>query len=167
MLSFTIPTQGPGTRLTYRIRVIEPAAVAPRILASGAVSGPLDTDMRLTLRSDSVEVEALFQVTPIGDTVNLGAEFFTRRRVGRSRRGLPVWEDDTYRRVVRLAWNDTARGYPFGSGRRDTAPRKRPWVWLSPERAFASGEARPAEEFDVVDTTRDFRLEAGVRPPRG
>src|SRR5207247_145700 len=39
--------QGPGTRLTYRIRVIEPAAVTPRILASGAVSGPLDSDMRL------------------------------------------------------------------------------------------------------------------------
>src|SRR5437899_5402260 len=51
-LSVTIPMQGPGTRLTYRIRVIEPAAVAPRILASGAVSGPLDTDMRLTLRSE-------------------------------------------------------------------------------------------------------------------
>ena len=62
--------QGPGTRLTYRIRVIEPAAVAPRILASGAVSGPLDSDMRLTLRTDTVEVEALFQVTPLGDTVS-------------------------------------------------------------------------------------------------
>ena len=167
LLSFTIPMQGPGTRLTYRIRVIEPAAVAPRILASGAVSGPLDTDMRLRLRSDSVEVEALFQVTPIGDTVNLGAEFFTRRRVGRSRRGLPVWEDDTYRRVVRLAWNDTARVYPFGSGRRDpTAPRKGAWVELILERAFAGGEARPAEQFDVIDTTRDFRLEAVVRPRR-
>ena len=160
LLNFTIPMQGPGTRLTYRIRVIEPAAVAPRILASGAVSGPLDTDMRLTLRSDSVEVEALFQITPIGDTVNLGAEFFTKRRVGRSRRGLPVWEDDTYRRVVRLAWNDTARVYPFGSSRRGA------WVELILERAFAGGEARPAEEFDIVDTTRDFRLEAVVRPRR-
>src|SRR5947208_5013551 len=96
--------QGPGTRLTYRIRVIEPAAVAPRILASGAVSGPLDSDMRLTLRTDSAEVEALFQVTPLGDTVTLGGEFYTRRQVGRSRRGLPLWEEDTYRRLVRLAW---------------------------------------------------------------
>ena len=63
--------QAPGTRLTYRIRVIEPADVAPRILASGSVSGPLDSDMRLTLRSDTTEVEALFQVTPFGDTVTL------------------------------------------------------------------------------------------------
>src|SRR2546425_3655477 len=134
--------QGPGTRLTYRIRVIEPAAVAPRILASGAVSGPLDSDMRLTLRTDTAEVEALFQVTPLGDTVTLGGEFFTRRRVGRSRRGLPVWEDDTYRRVVRLAWSDTARIYPFGTGQPHPHPHPHPhalWVELILERPFPGG----------------------------
>jgi len=162
--------QGPGTRLTYRIRVIEPASVAPRILASGAVSGPLDSDMRLTLRTDTAEVEALFQVTPLGDTVTLGGEFFTRRRVGRSRRGLPLWEEDTYRRLVRLAWSDTARIYPFGTGKRGGgggggAPRA-VWVELILEREFAGGEARPEEAFDLVDSTRDFRLEAVVRPRR-
>ncbi len=161
--------QGPGTRLTYRIRVIEPAA-APRVLASGAVSGPVDTEMRLTLRSDTTEIEALFQVTPIGDTVNLGAEFFTRRRVGRSHRGLPLWEEDTYRRVVRLAWSDTARIYPFGAA--PAAPPRNgndvrsTWVELIIDREFAGGEARPAEEFDLVDTTRNLRLEAVVRPRR-
>jgi hypothetical protein len=165
-LILTLATlQGPGTRLTYRIRVIEPASVAPRVLASGAVSGPVDTDMRLTLRTDSTEVEALFQITPIGDTVNLGAEFFTRRRVGRSRRGLPLWEEDTYRRVVRLAWSDTARIYPFGS-KRDGKGVRATRVELILDRAFAGGEARPTEEFDLVDTTRNFRLEAVVRPRR-
>jgi hypothetical protein len=157
--------QGPGTRLTYRIRVIEPASVAPRVLASGAVSGPVDTDMRLTLRTDSTEIEALFQITPIGDTVNLGAEFFTRRRVGRSRRGLPLWEEDTYRRVVRLAWSDTARIYPFGANL-DGKDVRSTRVELILERTFAGGEARPTEEFDLVDTTRNFRLEAVVRPRR-
>lgn len=157
--------QGPGTRLTYRIRIIEPAVVAPRILAAGAVSGPLDTDMRLTMRSDTAEIEALFQVTAVGDTVNLGAEFFTKRRVGRSRRGLPLWEHDTYRRVVRLAWNDTARVYPFGSARRSRAAAGL-WVELVLEREFAGGQARPAEELELVDSTRDFRLEAVVRPRR-
>jgi hypothetical protein len=165
---FTFPDrsfQGPGTRLTYRIRIMEPAATGPRLLASGAVSGPLDTDMRLTLRSDSAEIEALFQVSPVGDTVHLGAEFFTKRRVGRSRRGLPLWEQDTYRRIVRLAWNDTARVYPFGSARRSGATRAA-WVELVLERAFAGGEARPAEELELVDSTRDVRLEAVVRPRR-
>lgn len=160
--------QGPGTRLTYRIRVIEPAAVAPRTLASGAVSGALDSEMRLTLRTDTAEVEALFHLTPVGDTVTLSAEFFTRRRVGRSRRGLPLWEEDTYRRLVRLAWSDTARIYPFGttgSGRGQRAPRAA-WVELILEREFAGGEGRPGEAFDLVDSTRDVRVEAVVRPRR-
>ena len=159
--------QGPGTRLTYRIRVIEPASVTPRVVASGAVSGPLDSDMRLTLRTDTTEVEALFQVTPLGDTVTLAGEFFARRQVGHSRRGLPLWEEDTYRRLVRLAWSDTARIYPFGTGKRGQGgTAKALLVELILERAFAGGEARPAEAFDLVDSTRDFRLEAVVRPRR-
>lgn len=153
--------QGPGTRLTYRVRVIEPAAMAPRVIASGAVSGSLDTEMRLTLRTDTTEIEALFQVAPVGDTVNLGAEFFTKQRVGRSRRGLPLWEQDTYRRVVRLAWNDTARVSPFGS-----AVSRAVWVELVLERQFAGGEGRPAQEVEIVDSTREFRVEAVVRPRR-
>ncbi len=160
--------QGPGTRLTYRIRVMEPAAVAPRVLASGAVSGPLDNEMRLTLRTDTAEVEALFHLTPLGDTVILGAEFFARRRVGRSRRGLPLWEEDTYPRLVRLAWSDTARIYPFGGGggRRDREVPRAAWIELILERQFAGGEGRAAEYFDLADSTRELRLEAVVRPRR-
>lgn len=157
--------QGPGTRLTYRIRIIEPAEVAPRVLASGSVSGPLGTDMRLTLRSDSADIQALFQVTPSGDTVTLGIEFVTQRRVGRSRRGLPLWEEDAYRRLVRFAWNDTVRIYPYASAGRSTANRAA-WIELVLEREFAGGEGRAAEEIDLSDSTRDFQLEAVVRPRR-
>jgi hypothetical protein len=153
--------QAPGTRLTYRVRVIEPAQVAPRILASGAISGPLDNEMRLTLRTDTAEVEALFRLSPFGDTVSLSAEFYTRRLVGRSRRGLPLWEDDTYSRLIRLAWSDTARIYPFGSSRTGAA-----FVEMILERQFAGGEGRAAEQFELVDSTRDLRLEAVVRPRR-
>lgn len=157
--------QAPGTRLTYRIRVIEPAAVAPRILASGAVSGPLDNEMRLLVRTDTAQVEALFHLSPLGDTVSLSAEFYTRRLVGRSRRGLPLWEEDNYRRVVRLAWSDTARMYPFGgSGGQGAARSAR--VELILERQFAGGEGRPAELFEHVDSSRDIRIEAVVRPRR-
>jgi hypothetical protein len=156
--------QGPGTRLTYRVRVIEPAADAgppPRVLASGTVSGSLDNEMRLTLRTDTAEVEALFHLSPFGDTVSLGAEFYTRRLVGRSRRGLPLWEDDTYRRLIRLAWSDTARIYPFGHSHRGGA-----WVELILERQFAGGEGRAAEHFVLEDSTGDVRIEAVIRPRR-
>ena len=160
--------QGPGTRLTYRVRVIEPAAVAPRVLASAAVSGPLDNEMRLTLRTDTAEVEALFRLSPFGDTVSLGAEFYSRRLVGRSRRGLPLWEDDTYRRLIRLAWSDTARIYPFGRGGTGNSSEagRSLWVELILERQFAGGEGRAAEQFELVDSTRDLRVEAVVRPRR-
>jgi len=156
--------QGPGTRLTYRIRVIEPAADTPRILASGAVSGPLDSDMRLTLRTDTAEVEALFQVTAFGDTVTVSGEFLTRRMVGRSRRSLPLWEEDTYRRLVRMERRDTARIYPFGTGKRGQGGS--PWVELVLERQFAGGEARAAEQFALLDSTPDLSLDAVVRPRR-
>ncbi len=158
--------QGPGTRLTYRIRVIEPAAVTPRILASGAVSGPLDSDMRLTLRTDTAEVEALFQVTAFGDTVTVAGEFLTRRLVGQSRRGLPLWEEDTYRRLVRMRWSDTARIYPFGTSLAPAVARRAPWVELILERHFAGGEARAGEQFELRDSTRDLSIEAVVRPRR-
>ena len=153
--------QAPGTRLTYRVRVIEPAAVAQRILASGAISGPLENEMRLTLRTDTAEVEALFHLSPLGDTVSLGADFYTRRLVGRSRRGLPLWEDDTYRRMIRLAWSDTARIYPFGERAKGGT-----WIELILERQFAGGEGRAGEQFELVDSTRDLRIEAVVRPRR-
>jgi hypothetical protein len=158
--------QGPGTRLTYRVRIIEPSAVAPRVLASGSVSGPLETDLRLTLHSDTAEVAALVQVTPSGgsDTLSLRVEFFTKRRVGRSRRGLPLWEEDSYQRIARLAWRDTTRIYPFGAAQTGRAGGA--WIELVLERAFAGGEARPAEEIDLADSTRDLRLEAVVRPRR-
>jgi len=158
--------QGPGTRLTYRIRVIEPAAVTPRILASGAVSGPLDSDMRLTLRTDTAEVEALFQVTAFGDTVTVAGEFLSRRLVGQSRRGLPLWEEDTYRRLVRMTWSDTARIYPFGTSLAPAVARRAPWVELILERHFAGGEARAGEQFELLDSTRDLSIEAVVRPRR-
>ncbi len=158
--------QAPGTRLTYRVAVVERLGADSRVLARGSVSGGLDTDLRLALRTDSADIEALFQVTAEAgeDTLTLGAEFFTKRRLGRSRRGLPLWEQDNYRRVVRLAWSDTARIHPFGRPRPD-APRGL-WIELVPERGFAGGEARPGEELHVADPAIDVRLEAVVRPRR-
>lgn len=154
--------QGPGTRVSYRIRVLGEGA---RVLASGSVSGPLETDLRFALRTDAAEIEALFQVVPGADTVTLGVEFFTKRRLARSRRGLPLWEQDSYRRVVRLPWGDTARIYPFGRPRLD-AGASALWVELALLRGFTGGEGRPAEELQLADSAIDVQLEAVVRPRR-
>jgi hypothetical protein len=55
--------QGPGTRVTYRVRVMANGA---RELARGSVSGPAGTDLRFALRTDSADIEALFQIVPSG-----------------------------------------------------------------------------------------------------
>jgi hypothetical protein len=157
--------QGPGTRLTYRVRVLEQltSGGVSWELATGSVSGPLDTDLRFSMRTDSAEIEALFHVVADPDTVSLGAEFFTKRRVGRSRRGLPLWEQDAYRRGVRVAWGDTVRVYFAG---RPRPASRSAWIELSLERGFAGGEGRPGEEVRVAPDGPDVRLEAVVRPRR-
>ena len=151
-----LPLQGPGTRVTYRVRVVEDGVTE---LARGSVSGPAGTDLRLSLRSETAETEALFQIVPsASDTVTLAAEFFTKRRVGRSRRGLGLWEQDDYRRAVRIAWGDTARvELPKGGRRR---------IEVALVRGFSGGEGRPGEELYVADSGTDIRLEAVVRPRR-
>jgi len=157
--------QGPGTRVTYRVRVVEDGV---RELARGSVSGPAGTDLRFSLRGDSAEIEALFQIVPAGggDTMTVVAEFFTKRRLGRSRRGLGLWEQDDYRRAVRLAWGDTARVKLFGRPRPTAARTAGLWVEIALERGFSGGEGRPAEEMQVTDSGTDIRLEAVVRPRR-
>ncbi len=157
-------TQTPGFRIHYQLRVLQRAGGEARLLASGEVSGPQDTDVRLSLRTDSLTVETLLELFPEPDTVNLTATFFTRRRTGRSRRGLSLWEEDSYRRTARLAWGGTARLYPFGAGRAGAA---RPlWVEITLTRAPAAGETRPAEAMAVNDSTLGVSLEAVVRPRR-
>ena len=125
------------------MRVLERAGGAARPVATGTISGPQDTDVRLALRSDTVEVEALLDVFPEPDTLTLSGAFFTRRRAGRSHRGLPLWEVDSYRRAARFAWGGTARLYPFGSRR--GAGDGRLWLEITVTREFSGGATRPNE----------------------
>src|SRR2546427_396433 len=105
--------QGPGLRITYQVQLVE----GTRVLGSGEVGGPSDTRLRLGVRTDAVLVEALLSLSSEGsiDSVSVSGDFFSRRRLGRSRRGLPLWEEDGYRRAARLARGDTARVFPFGA----------------------------------------------------
>ena len=110
----TAAPQAPSYRVTYHLRVVERAAGETRLLASAAVSGPPETDLRLALQARATELHGLLGTLPEPDTVSLGGVFFTRRLVGRSRRGLPLWEEDSYRRWSRIPWGETTLLYPFG-----------------------------------------------------
>jgi hypothetical protein len=156
--------QAPGFRVTYRVWVLARAGADVYPVATGTVSGPQDTDLRLALRTDTAEVEALLDIFPEPDTVTLSGAFFTRRRDGRSHRGLALWEMDSYRRATRLAWGGTARLYPFGTV--DNGRRHAFWVEITVSREFVGGETRPSESFTVTDSVVAVTMEAVVRPRR-
>src|SRR5439155_1941148 len=129
--------QAPNYRVTYHLRVVERTAGETRLLASAAVSGPPETDMRLALRAGATELQGLLGTLPEPDTVNLAGVFFSRRPAGRSRRGLPLFEEDSYRRWARLVWGGTTRLYPFGA--EWAGQRLALWVEITVDREFAAG----------------------------
>lgn len=135
-----------------------------RQLAAGTVSGPQETDLRLALRTDTAEVEALLEVFPEPDTASLAGAFLGRRLVGRSRRGAPLWEVDTYQRVTRLAWGGSTRLYPFG--RPQQGQRRVLWLEIAVSREFVGGQTRPAEAIALTDSSVTLTMEAVVRPRR-
>src|SRR5947207_1369039 len=90
------------------------------------------------------------------------------RARARSRRGLPLWEEDSYRLWTRLPWGGTARLYPFGTsgaGVPTRATRPPLWVEITVGRQFAAGETRASEEVTIVDSAIAFDAQA-VIPPR-
>ncbi len=155
--------QAPNYRVTYRLRVVARAGSAPRLVATGVVSGPPETALRLSLRTATAELHGLLGTLPEPDTVNLAGVFFSRLEAGRSRRGLPLWEEDSYRRWTRIAWGGTARLYPFGPP--GAAQRHALWVEITVGREFAAGETRASEEVTVLDSAAAFTAQA-VIPPR-
>jgi len=157
--------QAPGFRLTYEVRVLQRSGGETRELAVGTVSGPQETDLRLSLRTDTADVEALLEVFAEPDTANLSGAFFGRRLAGRSRRGLPLWELDAYRRATRLAWGAATRLYPFG--REQQRQRRALWLEIKVSREFVGGQTRPEEAVAIEDSSAvTFTLEAVVRPRR-
>jgi hypothetical protein len=156
--------QSPGFRLSYDVRVVERRAGETRVIATGQVRGPEDTDLRLSIRTDTAELDALLDVFPEPDTATLSGAFFSERRVGRSRRGLPLWETDGYRRTTRLPWGGLARLYPFGPPR--PGQRRALWLEIGVRREFVGGETRPEEEFVSADSSLAIALHAVVRPRR-
>jgi hypothetical protein len=155
--------QAPNYRVTYRLRVFEGAAPGARLLATAVVSGPPETDLRLSLRAAALEIQALLGILPEPDTVNVAGLFYTRREAGRSRRGLPLWEEDSYRRWARVAWGGTTRLYPFGPA--SVSRRGVVWIEIAVGHEFAAGETRASEEATVIDSTIGFTVRA-VIPPR-
>src|SRR5713226_8640645 len=134
--------QAPNYRVTYRLRVVGRVGSDTGVLATGIVSGPPETKLRLSLRASGAELWGLLETLPEPDTVGLAALFFGRRQAGRSRRGLPVWEEDSYRRWSRLPW--AARRACIPSGPPDAARRPAPRPARCGSRSRSAMSSRPA-----------------------
>jgi len=156
--------QAPGYRVTYHLRLLEGRGEDARVLATGMASGPQDTDLRLSLRTDTDEIDALLRVAAEPDSATLSGAFFGRHRAGYSRRGLPLWEFDDYRRATRVAWGGVARLYPFGQPRSNGS--RAIWVEITVRRDFVGGETRPSDALVVSDSSVGVALDAVVRPRR-
>jgi len=166
------PQASPLARVTYAVELVRATEDGGRwSLARGAVSGPQETALRLTLRTGAADVEVLFTLEPHpapDSTVALAGRFFTRRRVGTSRRGLSLWEQDAYERTVTLVWGGTARVHPFGPpealGGRSGADSL--WLEIGVRRTAVGAGTRPSESLTLADSTVDLTLEGVVRPRR-
>jgi hypothetical protein len=162
-LAVAATPQAPNYRVTYHLRAVGQSGGTTQLLASAVVSGPPETDLRLSLKARGTELEALLGTLPEPDTVNLAGVFFSRWQAGRSRRGLPLWEEDSYRRWARFPWGGMTRLYPFGPA--GAAQRRAVWVEITVSREFAAGETRASEEVTIVDSAVAFVAQA-VIPPR-
>jgi hypothetical protein len=154
--------QGVTARVDYDVQVVRGDASGRRVLATGRVSGPPETALRFVLHTDSIDVAALFSLEHMGDsTVTLVGGFYTQRRLARSRRGLPLWEHDSYERATPLRWGTTARVFPGGPASGDAL-----LVEITPTRWPAGALIKPSESSTVDDGAVALTLEAVVRPRR-
>lgn len=164
VVALVAPPQG-ASRVTYRMQVVRASPIGRGTVAEGQVRGSQGTGLRLRLRTAAGEVEALFTAEPGPDTgVMISGEFFTQRVAGRSRRGLPLLEQDDYHRDMTTGWDQTVRVYPFGIPRRGAAESL--WVELTVSREPAGGETRPSEGLVVADSSVAVSLAAVLRPRR-
>jgi hypothetical protein len=156
--------QGVTVRVEYRVTVVRSEAGGRRELARGLVSGPPETALRLALHADSIDVAALFSLEHMRDSdFTLVGEFYTERRLSRSRRGLPLWEHDSYERSTPLRWGRVARVFPLGF---PTAGSDSSWVEVMVTRWPAGALLKPSESATVDDNSVSLTLEAVLRPRR-
>jgi len=158
-------TQGVTSRVEYDVTVVASYGGDRRVLATGRVSGPQETGLRLALHTDSADVAALFGVEhPAESTFTLVGDFFTERQLARSRRGLPLIEQDSYQRAMPLKWGTRARIFPLGVPRPNVVDSL--WVEIAVTRSPTGALIKPSESATVVDSSIGMSLEAVVRPRR-
>ncbi|HVG23903.1 MAG TPA: hypothetical protein VND45_07095 [Thermoanaerobaculia bacterium] len=128
LLALLITTAAAADGVRYSIRA---TGENERVLYAATIDGARDFDV--VLGDSHFELKAHFTADGNGP-VDLRVRLETRRREGTSKRGLPLWEEDTQQHRFRVRLGQTIELLPFGTaGRRGLLKLE-----IVPQRASAS-----------------------------
>lgn len=119
--------------VSYTVRCTEVREGKTRVLYEASVDGPEATDFDVVLGDDRFSLKAHFVAEGSGP-VDLRVRIETRRREGTSKRGLPLWEEDTQHHRLRVQLGQTIELLPFGGA----GPRGLLRLEILPRRAAAN-----------------------------
>lgn len=109
ILLFTTSLAAEGVRYTIRC-----TGENARVLYAATIDGPRATDFDVVLSDTRFELKAHFVAEGAGP-IDLRVRLETKRREGTSKRGLPLWEEDTQQHRFRVNLGQTIELLPFGS----------------------------------------------------
>lgn len=141
------PSAAGGGRILFRVTAAEVGASGRRPLFDATVEGPEGTDFTVNMQDARFRMVAKFltDAEPGGGGLRLRAKLDTRRLYGYSENSLPLYEEDSQSRALRVGFDESVVLLPFGGG-----GDERLEIEISPERVarpwrLPSGEMSPPE----------------------
>jgi len=102
-------------RIRFQIDMVEKNAGATRPISSAVVEGPPGLDFNITLHTLRYDLEAKFLTDMAGkNALNVRANLLTRRMLGNSQKGLPMYEEDRRGQTLEVAFDEQMVLFPFG-----------------------------------------------------
>jgi hypothetical protein len=102
-------------RIRFQIDMVEKNGGATRPISNAVVEGPPGLDFNITLNTMHYNLEAKFLTDMEGrNAVNVRANLVTRRMLGYSRKGLPMYEEDRCGQTLEVGFDEQMVLFPFG-----------------------------------------------------
>ncbi len=103
-----------GQRVHFRIVTRVTDSESEETISEAVVEGPNGTDFSILLNGTSFRMRARFMTDLIGPNLNMRAHLETRRHLGDSVRGLPLYEEDVQKHRMDVGLEETVVLRPFG-----------------------------------------------------
>lgn len=158
-------------RISFRVRTLLGPEGARSIVSDATVEGALGTDLTLRSQAGSFTLAAQIKTDLLSNgTLRLVADLTTRRSAGRSERGLPLFEEDVQRQIVKLATDGSQSlvVLPFGRnpGGEELALDILPQLTGHPARDRTGQWLPPAIQIAQVGPEGWLNIEAAWNPHR-